>query len=198
MKRLYSIIIVLVLSLINVHTVFATSPTWELDKNHSNIYFTVDHIFSKIRGHFGDFSAKIQFSPDNVKDSNFSFEIKVDSIDTAIAKRDKHLLSGDFFDAGKFPSMTFTSNQITDKGNGHFDVTGILTIKGQEFPLTLPFVLAGVKDHPAAKGKEVAGFNGTVSIDRLAMGVGSGKFYKMGVVGKEVEILVSLEVMKDK
>lgn len=59
-------------------------------------------------------------------------------------------------------------------------------------------VLAGVKDHPAVPGKEVAGFNGKVVFDRLALGVGNGKFYKMGVIGKDVEVLVSLEVTRSK
>ena len=48
------------------------------------------------------------------------------------------------------------------------------------------------------KGKEVIGFNGELTIDRLAYKVGTGKFYQMGVVGKDVEILVTLEALSDK
>lgn len=198
MKRLYTIVITLLIGVFSVQGVSAAAEAWVMDKNHSNIYFTVDHIFSKIRGHFEDFSAEVRFSPDNLQESSFAFEIKVNSIDTNIAKRDKHLLSADFFDAGKFSSMTFTSDQIVDKGNGLYEVTGKLAVKGKEHQLTLPLVLAGVKDHPAAQEKVVAGFNGTVVVDRLGLGVGNGKFYQMGVVGKDVEILVSLELMKEK
>lgn len=198
MKRLGFIAITLLLGIFSVQSVSAATQTWGMDKYHSNIYFTVDHIFSKIRGHFGEFSAEVNFSPENLQESSFAFEIKVDSIDTDIPKRDKHLLSADFFDAAKFPLMTFVSDQIVDKGNGLYDVTGKLTVKGKEYVLTLPLVLAGVKDHPAAKGQEVAGFNGTVGVDRLELGVGNGKFYKMGIVGKEVDVLVSLELTREK
>jgi polyisoprenoid-binding protein YceI len=185
-------------SLFTIRPVLAASPEWEMDKAHSNFYFTVQHIFSHIRGHFNEYSGQIIFDPDHLEKAKFFFEISVDSIDTNIAKRDKHLLSADFFDAGKYEKMTFASTGVTAKGDNVYDVAGKFTVKGKSYDLVLPLVFAGPKDHPAAKGKEVAGFNGTVTIDRLAYGVGTGKFYDMGIVGKEVEILVSLEVMRDK
>jgi polyisoprenoid-binding protein YceI len=62
----------------------------------------------------------------------------------------------------------------------------------------VPFTLLGVKAHPMAEKSEVAGFEARMTIDRLAYHVGSGKFYEMGVVGKEVDVLISLEVMRKK
>jgi polyisoprenoid-binding protein YceI len=76
-----------------------------------------------------------------------------------------------------------------------YDVAGTLTIKEKEYTLTLPLKLEGIKEHPAKKGTNVAGFNGRVTIDRLAHGVGAGKFYDKGVVGKDVDIFVSLELL---
>ena len=165
---------------------------------HSNFYFSVDHIFSKVHGHFNDYSGEIRFDPANLSESRFYFEIKIDSIDTNIGKRDKHLQSADFFDAAKHPLMTFESIKITDVGGGLFEVQGKFTVKGEVYDLVLPLTLAGIKDHPAAKGKEVIGFNGTITIDRLAYKIGAGKFYDMGVVGKDVEILVTLEGLSAK
>jgi len=172
--------------------------TWELDKAHSNIYFSVDHIFSKVHGHFNDYTAEINFDPTNLADSSFVFEIETKSIDTNIAKRDKHLQSDDFFGAGKFPMIKFSSEQVTDVGNNVYEVKGKLVLKGKTYDLTLPLTLAGIKAHPAVKGKDVIGFNGTMTIDRLEYGVGNGKFYQMGVVGKEVDILVSMELLGEK
>lgn len=179
-------------------TAFGAARSWELDKAHSNIYFGVDHIFSKVNGMFNDFTLDVSFDPANLADSKFVFTILVDSIDTGIPKRDKHLQSADFFDAGNFPQMRFESTTITDAGDSVYDLTGTLTIKGIDYDLTLPLKLAGIADHPAKKGTEVAGFNGTISIDRLAHGVGSGKFLEMGVVGKDVDVFVTLEVLADK
>jgi len=181
--------------LITSNSGFAQATSWELDKPHANIYFEVNHIFTKIRGRFDEFSAKINFDPENLAASNFFFEIVVDSINTNVAKRDKHLRSADFFNESDFPVIRFQSKTITSTGENTYDVAGTLTMKGKDYDFVLPLTLAGVKDHPAMKGVKVAGFNGEATIDRLEYGVGNGKFYKMGVVGKEVEIVVGLEVL---
>jgi polyisoprenoid-binding protein YceI len=198
MKKLGITTILLALFVLVGQTALGAARNWELDKPHSNFYFLVDHIFSKVGGQFNDFSGEVKFDPKNLAESRFFFEIKTDSVNTNIAKRDKHLQSGDFFDSGKFPLMTFESTKITDVGNNHYEVLGKFMVKGKTYDLTLPLVLAGVKDHPAVKGKEVIGFNGEITIDRLAYQVGTGKFYDMGVVGKDVKILVTLEALSDK
>ncbi len=183
---------------LSASSAFAAGRVWELDKAHSNFYFRVDHIYSKVQGRFGDYTGEVVFDPQNLAESRFNFEIKTASIDTDVEKRDRHLQSSDFFDSGKYPFMTFTSTRITDAGNGRYDVHGIFKVKGVEYELTLPLVLAGMKDHPAVKDKEVIGFNGGLTIDRLAYKIGSGKFYEMGLVGKDVEVLVTLEGLSDK
>ena len=198
MKKIITLFSVLCFSVLFVAQSHAEVRSWELDKGHSNFYFSVDHIFSKIRGYFGEYSGEILFDPDNLAESRMMFEIDVKSIDTAIAKRDKHLLSEDFFDAAAHPKMVFSSNKIVATGADSFDVHGTFTVKGKDYDLVLPLTLAGVADHPMKKGQEVAGFNGTLTIDRLAYGVGTGKFFEYGVVGKDVEILVSLEVLSKK
>lgn len=199
LTRRFMPIFVLVISMIlSSSTAFSAARSWQLDKAHSNIYFGVDHIFSKVNGMFNNFTLDVSFDPANLAESKFVFTIQVDSIDTGIPKRDKHLVSADFFDAGKFPQMSFESTKITDAGDSVYNVTGILAIKGKAYELTLPLKLAGIADHPAKKGTEVAGFNGTISIDRLAHGVGNGTFHEMGIVGKDVDVFVSLEVLADK
>ncbi len=195
MKTKQLLAITAILTIFWATSAFSAARSWELDKAHSNVYFSVDHIFSKVRGHFNEFTTDIAFDPADLAGSRFVFEIQVDSIDTNIGKRDKHLQSDDFFDAGKFPTMTFTSSEISDEGNGMYNVQGKLTIKGKDYDFTLPLKLEGVKEHPAKKGTDVAGFNGVITIDRLAHEVGNGKFYEMGIVGKDVDVFVSLELL---
>lgn len=195
MKLIQQMAIITIFTLLGATSALSAAPSWNLDKAHSGIYFSVDHIFSKVKGHFNEFTADISFDPADLEGSKFNFEIQVSSIDTNIGKRDKHLQSGDFFDAAAFPKMTFKSSKITDTGNGMYDVKGTLTIKEKGYDLTLPLKLEGVKEHPAKKGTDVAGFNGQVSINRLDHGVGSGKFYDMGVVGKDVDVFVTLELL---
>ena len=198
MKKVHFFGVSFLLFVLIAQNTFAAAREWELDQAHSNIYFSVGHIYAKIHGHFNEFTAKVNFDPANLQESRFYFKIKVDSIDTGISKRDKHLLSADFFESGKYPLMTFTSNTITDAGNGVYQVAGRLNIKGKEHDLTLPLTFAGVKEHPAVPGKQVAGFNGKITVDRLALNVGDEKLYKMGIVGKDVEVLVTFEVLAGK
>ena len=176
----------------------AAARAWELDTDHSNVYFSIEHIYAKVQGRFNTIAATVHFDPANLKESRFDFEIKVDSIDTGIKQRDDHLRSADFFASSDHPLITFTSNAVTAAGEGLYQVAGTLTVKGKSRDLVLPLTLAGVKDHPATPGKQVAGVNGRLSVDRLALGVGDGKFYKMGLLGKEVEVLVTLELLADK
>ncbi len=172
--------------------------SWEIDKEHTNFYFSVDHIYAKVRGRFTDYSGTLNFDPDNLKDSKISFEIKVKSIDTGISKRDKHLLSDDFLDASKYPLIKFASTSITKTEGNTYNINGTLTIKGVSTDLVLPLTYGGKKDNPMVPGMEVTGFNGRLTLDRLAYTVGDGKYYTMGVVGKDVDILVTIEALRKK
>ncbi len=62
-------------------TVLGAVRAWELDQAHSNFYFSIDHIFSKVHGHFNEFSGEVKFDPANLAESRFFFEIKTDSIE---------------------------------------------------------------------------------------------------------------------
>ena len=145
MKRFIRMTFALFCLVLAGQTVQAAARGWELDKAHSNFYFRISHIFSKVDGKFNDFSAEIKFDPANLAESSFFFEIKTDSVNTDIAKRDKHLQSSDFFDSDKFPLMTFASTKITAAGNNVYEVAGKFTVKGVAYDLTLPLTLAGIK-----------------------------------------------------
>jgi polyisoprenoid-binding protein YceI len=193
MKYISTILTFFLVLGLSFQNLYAAAPTWKIDEGHSNIYFSVKHIYSKIHGSFDKFSSKISFAPDNLKESSISFTIKVKSINTNNGKRDKHLLSPDFFDAKSHPEITFQSTAITSSGNNTFDVAGKLGVKGKSYDIVLPLVFEGTQEHPMQKGHTVAGFNGKLKLDRIALDVGSGKF--LGVVGKDVDVLVTLEAL---
>ncbi|MFO7931354.1 MAG: YceI family protein [Desulfosalsimonas sp.] len=176
---------------------YAQAEEWKIDENHSSIYFDVDHTFVTVRGLFDDYSGSVVFDPDDKDAGSIDFTVKVDSIDTNITKRDNHLRSDDFFDARKYPEMSFSSTEISHVKDDQYKVKGELTIKSVTKEVEVPFRFLGMGDNPLEEGQEVAGFEAEFTINRLDYNVGNGKFAKMGVVGKEVNILVALEILRD-
>jgi polyisoprenoid-binding protein YceI len=190
--------IVILLFLFVLGTAQAFAQQWNLDPVHTNFYFEVRHTYAAVRGQFTEFTGDVYFDPADPGKSKFDFVIKVDSIDTKVGKRDTHLRSPDFFDARKFPEMVFTSSTVKKTGENKYTVEGRLTIKDVTKDLVLDFIYLGQKDNPLKPGELVAGLDGRLVLDRLAYNVGSGKFYKMGVVDKDVDILITLELLQSK
>lgn len=196
-KRFQQAVLILFVLFLSVQA-HAAAPRWEVDPAHSSIYFDVTHIYSTVRGYFEDFKGTVMFSPDDLSGSHFDFAVEVKSIDTGNSKRDGHLNSADFFDSKKYPKMTFTSTAVKHVKDNQYVAEGKMTIKDVAQPLSVPFTLLGIKANPFDDKAEVAGFEARMTIDRLAYHVGGGKFYDMGVVGKEVDVLITLEVARQK
>jgi polyisoprenoid-binding protein YceI len=191
-------IVLLLLFFVALAPIHAAARQWNLDTVHTNFFFDVKHTYATVRGQFMDFSGDVYFDPDHPEESRFEFVIKVNSVDTKIGKRDTHLRSPDFFDAAKYPLMTFKSTRVSSAGDNKYIAAGTLTIKDVSKDLALELVYHGQKENPLKPGEIVAGLDTRLTIDRLEYHVGDGKFYKMGVVGKDVDIFFTLELLRDK
>ena len=174
----------------------AGAQAWRIDPVHTNFYFEVKHTYATVRGQFAEFTGDVNFDPDNPAASSFDFVVNVNSIDTQVGKRDTHLRSPDFFDAGKYPLMTFKSRKVTRGEGSIYLVDGTLTIKNVARDITLEFVYHGQKPNPGNPDETVAGLDARLTIDRLEYNVGDGKFYNIGLVGKDVDILITVELLR--
>lgn len=172
--------------------------SWSLDKAHSNINFTITHFFTPVDGSFEDYSADIQFGPNDLKNSRIDVTIPVESINTENQRRDNHLQSEDFFNASEWPNIHFVSNEIEQTGENQFVAHGELTIRDVTREFELPFELLGVMDHPMQDNKKVAGIVANAEINRTDYGVGVGDWAATTVVGDEVNIQLNLELTSDK
>ena len=191
-----SLIVVIVwLFALNAH---ASAPAWSIDNAHSGIHFGIQHIYSTVRGYFSKFNGEILFDPDNLGQSRFDVTVSVKSINTNNTKRDGHLRSGDFFDAKKYPEMTFKSSAIKQLSGNRYTVEGTLTVKDVSRTVKIPFTYFGSKLNPFNPKQLVAGFEARMTIDRIEYHVGNGKFLQLGVVGKDVTVLITIEGTRNK
>ena len=170
------------------------ATAWTVDNSHSSIKFEIRHFFSNVPGAFHEYDADIHFDPNNLNDSKLDVTIQVASVDTENERRDGHLRTDDFFNAEKWPTMTFTSNSIESVGDNQFVAKGELTIKDVTKDFELPFTLLGVMDHPRRDGVKIAGFTSEFMLKRNDYGVGTGDYISDAVIGNEVNITLNMEV----
>jgi polyisoprenoid-binding protein YceI len=120
----------------------ASAETYKIDADHSQIAFTIHQFVSTVRGDFHRFSGTIEVDREHPECSSVIARISVGSIDTKIKKRDQHLLSSEFFDAGKFPEIVFKSRSVKQTGENNGDILGDFTLHGVTRPMTLHVKLA--------------------------------------------------------
>ena len=175
----------------------ALAETWEIDASHSNVGFSVRHMMvSNVRGSFGTFTARVDGSPADPSTAKISATIEVASVDTREPKRDEHLRAADFFDAAKFPRMTFTSTKVEKVSATKAKVTGDLTLRGVTKPVTLDVEYTQPVKNPW--GKTIVGASATGKINRQDFGVSFSKALETGglLVGDEVTLQLDLEFVK--
>lgn len=147
--------------------------TYQLDPSHTDVLVQWTHFgFSQPSAQFGISEGTLTWDADDVSKSSVQVSIPVTAIDTFVDKLDEHLKSGDFFDAGKFPTATFKSTSVAAAGTNKLTVTGDLTIRDVTKPVTLDVTLNGAGEHPMLK-KQAIGFSATGTIKRSDFGVGA-------------------------
>jgi polyisoprenoid-binding protein YceI len=125
------------LSLLLLAPFSAPAETYKIDSAHSQIAFNLHQFVSRVRGEFHRFSGTIEVDRNHPERSSVTARISVGSIDTKIQKRDHHLLSAEFFDAAKFPEITFKSRSVKRTGENSGDIVGDFTMHGVTKPMTL-------------------------------------------------------------
>ena len=168
-------------------TASAAVETYVADPAHSSVNFSIRHFFTKVPGRFTKFTASITVDRDNLEKSSAEATINIASVSTTEEKRDAHLQQPEFFDAAKFPTMTFKSTSWKKTGGDTFDVTGALTIKGVTKEVVLKVKSLGFG--PGMMGAILSGWEGSMTIRRDDFGVSEFG----GVVGADVEITINVE-----
>lgn len=175
----------------------ALTGSYTIDPAHSSIGFQVRHaMVTNVRGSFGEHEGTLQLDGSDPSRSSASIDVRIASVDTGIADRDGHLVSGDFFDAEKFPLMTFRSTQAEQLGGDTYRVTGDLTIKDVTRPLSIDLEFHGSATD--VYGNERVGFEGSADILRSDWGLTWNAALETGgvMVSDKVKLTFDISAIK--
>lgn len=172
----------------------ADAVLYEIDPSHSNVLFKVRHLgVATVTGRFNHFAGSFWYDPADPAATRITATIDAASIDTRHERRDQHLRSEDFLWAERYPTLTFESRSVRQVGDGEFEVTGDLTIRGVTRSVVLAATLDGIG--VGNRGEPLMGLSATTEINRLDYGLRWNRALEAGgwLVGDEVRIVLELE-----
>lgn len=174
----------------------AAPKNWKVDKDHASVGFEINHFFTPVKGQFTDFDGSFKLDGNDLTNSpEFDFAIKVTSVNTDNAKRDKDLQSGNFFDAKKWNVIHFTGNKVEKTGGNTYKAIGKLQMRDVTRDVEVPFTLLGVQKVKAGlMSHEVMGLRIQTELNRGDYGVGTGSWAAAAVVGEKVAVDILLEL----
>ncbi len=172
---------------------------WSLDKSHSSVKFTVQHlVISEVEGNFKMFDGSVSAPTADFNNAKINFTVDVASINTDDEKRDGHLKSDDFFNAEKYPKMTFTSTSFKKVKGNVYALEGNLTIRDVTKKVKFAVIYGGTVKDPWGNTK--AGFKASGKINRKDYGLKWSAMTEAGgaVVGDDVNMIVNVEFAQNK
>jgi polyisoprenoid-binding protein YceI len=161
---------------------------YEVDPVHSSTIFRVKHLgITYVYGRFNNLAGTLKIDNENPANNSVDMHVRTEDVDTFNVKRDDHLRSPDFFDAGQFPVISFKSSSFRKLGRDEYEVRGDLNVHGVTRPLKVKALHTGEGTHPS--GDYRIGFQTTFTIMRTEFGMD----YFLGGVSDEVVITLSVQ-----
>ncbi len=170
----------------------ASKAIWKVDPTHSEFTFKVKHMMiSTVSGEFEKFDATVETNGDDFTNADVDVAVEVDSVKTKNADRDGHLKSDDFFNAEKFPLITFKSKSFNGEA-----LVGDLTIRDVTKEVMLDTDFNGIAVDPYGQTK--AGFEITGEINRKEFGLSWSAVTEAGnvVVSDKVKLAINVQFVK--
>ncbi len=177
---------------------FAKAESYKLDASHTTIGFKVKHlVISTVNGRFNKIEGKASFDEKTKTLKDAKATIQVSSIDTNEPDRDKHLKSGDFFNAEKFPTITAELKTINFAKSDQAKATIKLKIRDVTKDVEFEIKFLGTVVDPW--GNKRIAFEARSHIDRKDFGVSWNKTLDKGgvMVADNVEIFIEGEAISE-
>lgn len=172
---------------------------WTIDKSASEVRFSYGHFgLSRQGGRFRDISGRLDFTPTDPESGRVEVALKAAAVSTGVPELDRLLRSPDFFDAARYPVITFTGSEVRRTGEKTGQVAGNLTMLGVTRPVTLDVTWNFTGEYPLSsinpiyQGKWVSGFSAKTTIERSAWGMKRG----IPLLSDEVELTIEAEFLR--
>lgn len=178
-------------------TATRTTTKWNIDKAHSEIQFKAKHLMiTTVTGVFNSFDATVETEGDDFTTAQINFTADINSIDTRSEQRDVHLKSDDFFNAEKYPTLSFVSTNIGKAGDNSYIMEGDFTIRGVTKRIRLNVEFEGIAKDPWGNTKSGFSINGTCN--RTDFGLKWNVITEAGsiLVSEEIKIICSVQLVK--
>ncbi|KAF1004159.1 MAG: Protein YceI [Luteibacter sp.] len=176
-------------------TAVAAPVTYKLDPTHTMVLFSWNHFgFSNPTANLNNVDGTLVYDEKDPTKATVEATFKLADLDTFVPKLNEHLSSDQFFDAAKYPTITFKSTKVATAGKGKLKVTGDLTVHGVTKPVTLDVTVNKVGENPMMKGTPVAGFDAVATLKRSDFGVGA----YVPNVSDEIKIRITTEAHGEK
>jgi polyisoprenoid-binding protein YceI len=170
-------------------TLHAAPITYTLDPGHTMVLFSWSHFgFSNPTADLGGVQGTLVYDAAAPTKATVDVTLPLSALDTHVPALDEHLKKPDFFDAEKYPTVTFKSTKVAVAGKDKLKVTGDLTVHGVTKPVILDVTVNKVGEHPMLKAP-AAGFNATATIKRSDFGIGA----YVPAVSDEIKIAITTE-----
>ena len=164
---------------------------YTVDGAHSSAIFRVQHVGAAFfYGRFNHVEGELTLDPAALDDSRVVIKVRAESVDTNSADRDKHVRSPDFLDAAQFPWITFSGDEFTAVGDGSYDVTGVLQMRGVDKKTTIRVEHTGTGRF---RNRTRVGYEAVFALQRSDFGINYGLEKK--VLGDEVRLMFGLEML---
>lgn len=158
--------------------------TWRVDPTAGTVSFKARGMFglAAVTGTFHKYDGELTTTADSAEGE---LRIQATTLDTKNSRRDKHLRSADFFDVENHPTVSFTLTKITSDTTDGLTGTGVLQIRDNRLPLTVPLTISQHDDHLHLEA--------SIDVDRAAAGVG---WSKMGMIKGPAQLHVNIALVR--
>ena len=167
---------------------------WTVDPENSSIQFVCKHVLTKVHGMLPRPSGTVALDEATPSNSKVDVTVDVSSITTGVEERDTHLKAPDFFDAAKYPAITFVSTGFTKSSPTSYSVTGNLSMHGVTKPVTFAVTAPPPFEHAGGVRR---GIEATTTVNRKDFGL-RWEFPGEGagvVVGDYIKITIDAELV---